>query len=120
MDFRDYAGLKPAGMRAGVCGVVLLLGCAVAGAQSESSDIFAPEQIRAGADIYARICAPCHGARMADPNAASDLRKFPRDQKSRFVRSVTHGKNQMPPWDGLLKVEDVEALWAYVMAGERQ
>jgi len=30
---------------------------------------------------------------------------------------VTRGKNQMPPWGGLLKPEEVEALWAYVVAG---
>jgi hypothetical protein len=49
---------------------------------------------------------------------AIDLRKFPPDQHERFVSSVTHGKNQMPPWGDLLSAADVEALWAYVMAGE--
>ena len=29
------------------------------------------------------------------------------------------GKNQMPPWDDLLKPEEIEALWAYVVAGEK-
>jgi len=106
-------------VRAAVGGAGLLIGCTVARAQGESTEVFTPEQIRAGADIYARNCAACHGARMADPNAAFDLRKFPRDQKTRFVRSVTQGKNQMPPWGGLLTVEDIEALWAYVVAGER-
>jgi hypothetical protein len=24
----------------------------------------------------------------------------------------------MPPWDDVLKPEDIEALWAYVLAGE--
>jgi mono/diheme cytochrome c family protein len=40
------------------------------------------------------------------------------DQHERFVSSVTRGKNQMPPWGNLLSAADVEALWAYVMAGE--
>jgi mono/diheme cytochrome c family protein len=31
---------------------------------------------------------------------------------------VTRGKNQMPPWGDLLKPQEVEALWAYVVAGE--
>ncbi len=57
---------------------------------------------------------------MADPNAASDLRKFPHDQKSRFVNSVMKGKNTMPPWGDLLTAEDVDTLWAYVRAGEKQ
>ena len=68
-----------------------------------------------GAEIYERNCSPCHGARMLDPQGAADLRKSPHDQHDRFVNSVTKGKNQMPPWGGLLKPEEVEALWVYVV-----
>lgn len=56
---------------------------------------------------------------MRDPESAFDLRKFPHDQHERFVNSVTRGKGQMPPWGDLLKPDAVEALWAYVVAGER-
>jgi mono/diheme cytochrome c family protein len=56
---------------------------------------------------------------MREPQGAFDLREFPHDAHERFVSSVTRGKNQMPPWGGLLKPADVEALWAYVVAGER-
>ena len=56
---------------------------------------------------------------MADPQGASNLRTFPRDEKNRFVVLVTRGKANMPPWGDLLKAEDIEALWAYVVAGER-
>ena len=35
------------------------------------------------------------------------------------MNSVAKGKNSMPPWDGLLKPEEIEALWAYVVAGEK-
>jgi mono/diheme cytochrome c family protein len=80
---------------------------------------FPPEQIKKGAGIYAQNCSPCHGARMLDPNAAFDLRKFPPDEKNRFVNSVTRGKNQMPPWGDLLQSDDIDALWAYIRAGER-
>jgi Cytochrome C oxidase, cbb3-type, subunit III len=55
---------------------------------------------------------------MQNPESAFDLRKISRDQHDRFVSSVTRGKNQMPPWGDLLTLEDVEALWAYVIAGE--
>jgi len=41
------------------------------------------------------------------------------DQRERFVNAVTRGKNQMPPWGDFFKPEQLEALWAYVMAGER-
>ena len=89
---------------------------AVAQAQAKS---FSPAQIHQGATIYERNCAPCHGPRMADPQGAANLRVFPRDQKSRFVVLVTKGKNNMPPWGDVLPPDDIEALWAYVVAGER-
>jgi mono/diheme cytochrome c family protein len=80
---------------------------------------FPKEQIATGAELYATNCSPCHGARMLDPEGAFNLRKFPPDQHDRFVNSVTRGKNQMPPWGDFFKAEQIEALWAYVMAGER-
>jgi len=56
---------------------------------------------------------------MQDPNAAFNLRKFPLHQHERFVNAVTRGKNQMPPWGDFFKPDQLEALWAYIMAGER-
>lgn len=90
--------------------------CGTAAAQEP----FSPEQIRKGAGIYALNCSLCHGPRMLDPQGPIDLRKFPPDQKSRFVTSVVKGKNQMPPWGDLFNAQEIEALWAYVVAGERQ
>ena len=96
-------------------GVLVLCGALTA---AQAPEPFAPEQISKGAAIFAQHCSACHGARMADPQAAFDLRRFPRDQKNRFVTAVTRGKDNMPPWGDLLRPEDIEALWAYVMAGE--
>ena len=95
-------------------GVVLALACTSAGAQQ-----FPAEQVKRGAEIYEPHCATCHGPRMRNPEWAIDLRKFPREEKNRFVDSVTHGKNAMPPWSDLLKPDDIEALWAYLVAGEK-
>jgi mono/diheme cytochrome c family protein len=101
-------------------------GCAVALAVSlvgatavAQEQAFAPEQIAAGADIYERNCSPCHGPRMLEPQAAFNLRAFPRDQRERFNNSIVRGKNQMPPWGDMLKPDDLDALWAYVVAGEQ-
>ena len=88
--------------------------------QAQEGAPFAPEKISQGAAIYAQNCAPCHGPRMRDPEGAFDLRKFPSDQKGRFVQSVSKGKNAMPPWGDLFKGDEIDALWAYVMAGEKQ
>ena len=98
--------------------VIAALACAPAAAQSPAQN-FAAEQLKTGAEIYARNCSPCHGARMLDPQGAADLRKFPRGERERFVNSVTRGKNQMPPWGDMLKADEIEALWAYVTTGER-
>jgi len=89
------------------------------GATAGSPD-FPADQVQQGAQIFARNCSPCHGPRMKDPESAFDLRKFPRDEHARFVDSVAHGKNQMPPWGDLLKSDEIEALWAYVVEGEKQ
>ena len=100
-----------------VMGIVAAL--SLMGVSAASGQEFTPEQLRAGAEIFERNCAPCHGPRMQDPESAFDLRKFPRNQHERFVSSVARGKNQMPPWGDMLKADEIEALWAYVMAGER-
>jgi mono/diheme cytochrome c family protein len=98
----------------------IVLACLVmsmpAGAEAQS---FSKEQIETGAELFAINCSPCHGAHMQDPGAAFNLRKFPADQHDRFVTAVTRGKNQMPPWGDFFKPEQLEALWAYVVAGER-
>jgi cytochrome c55X len=47
-------------------------------------------------------------------SAYYDLRAFPKDDKARFVESVTRGKRQMPAWEGIVKPEQVEAIWAYI------
>ena len=93
----------------------LLALCGPAAAQQAAT----PESIKQGSTLYAQHCAPCHGARMKDPEGAFDLRKFPSDQHERFMRSVTKGKGSMPPWGGLLKPDEIDSLWAYVLAGEK-
>jgi mono/diheme cytochrome c family protein len=102
-----------------VASIVVAMMVSLIGGPGVAQDSDLPsEQIKLGATIYARNCSPCHGARMQDPEAAFDLRKFPHEQHERFISSVTRGKNQMPPWGDLLKAQEVEALWAYVVAGE--
>lgn len=93
---------------------LLLIGALLVAGAAASAEDFPPGRIKAGAAIYARNCAPCHGTRMQNPEAAFDLRTFPPDEHERFVSSVTHGKNQMPPWGDLLSPADIESLWAYV------
>jgi mono/diheme cytochrome c family protein len=95
-------------------------GMLMALALSAHAQDFPAEQIKLGADTYARHCSPCHGMRMKNPEGAFDLMTFPKDQEGRFRNSVGKGKNSMPPWESLLKPEYIDALWAYVVAGEKK
>lgn len=106
------------GVRWLTLGLLLALGPAATTAQEGGPSPFTPEQIRLGSAIYARHCSPCHGSRMQDPQGAFNLRAFPHDQPTRFSDSVSRGKNSMPPWGGVLLPEEIDALWAYVVAGE--
>ncbi len=95
----------------------LVLSCAAA-AQNADAPV-TPEQIKAGAEIYAGNCATCHGNRMKNPEWAIDLATIPKDDRMRFVQSVTNGKNGMPPWGDVLKPAEINALWAYFSQGEK-
>jgi len=71
-----------------------------------------------GKALYTQLCSHCHGVNMVNSGTSSfDLRKFPHDDKARFVNSVTHGKNTMPAWGDMLQADEIEVLWAYVLTG---
>src|SRR5438309_11349443 len=69
--------------------IIATLAMACVPAMAQQAEPFTPPQLKSGADLYARNCSPCHGARMLDPQGAFDLRKFPHDQRERFVNAVT-------------------------------
>jgi mono/diheme cytochrome c family protein len=93
-------------------------GSAVAGELSANASDLTLE----GKTIYARQCARCHGFNMNNNGLLGlDLRKFPKDGHDRFVNAVRKGKlPKMPPWGDVLSANDIEALWAYVIAGSTQ
>ncbi len=97
-------------------GAVLTLLALNTAAENES---FSTEMVKKGSAIYSQNCSPCHGPRMLDPQGAFDLRTFPKNDRERFITSVTKGKNQMPPWGGLLSAAEIESLWAYAFVGEK-
>lgn len=94
-------------------------GSAATAAAGESPD---PKMAAEGKALYTHHCAHCHGFNMVNPGTvAYDLRQFPHDQKSRFVNSVTNGKNnRMPRWADLLSPQEIDLLWAYVETGGAQ
>lgn len=79
----------------------------------------ATEMAEKGKALYTHHCSHCHGLNMVSPGSvAYDLRQFPHNDKARFLRSVTEGKNgRMPQWGDMLKPQEIEEIWAYVMTG---
>lgn len=101
-------------MRAGLWVAGLLGGAAMAGTPD-------PGQVAVGDQLYRQLCQRCHGYRLQTSGAASfDLRRFPAGDPRRFHDAVMHGKDQMPAHDDILTDEDVAALFAYVVATQRE
>ena len=67
-----------------------------------------------GRKTYTSFCARCHGFNLVMVTGTFDLRRFPQDEKERFVRSVSKGLRAMPAWEGNVKPEEIDAIWAYV------
>lgn len=69
----------------------------------------------AGRRAYTSTCARCHGINLVVTSSAYfDLRTFPKDEKDRFISSVTNGKRQMPAWGGIVKPDAIESIWLYI------
>jgi mono/diheme cytochrome c family protein len=71
-------------------------------------------KIEAGAAIYNDYCVTCHGQDLVSSGQTFDLRRLTANDRARFQNSVLNGKNQMPPWKGVLGDEQIEQLWHYI------
>jgi mono/diheme cytochrome c family protein len=71
-----------------------------------------------GKGIYADNCSTCHGEQLRNTSngVTFDLRKLGPNEHGRFVHSVLNGKNDMPPWQGVLEPDQIEDIWAYIRA----
>jgi cytochrome c55X len=85
------------------------------------SDPSTAELFIQGQHLYEHNCSHCHGPNMVNPGTvAFDLRKFPHNDKDRFVDSVTNGKNgRMPSWGDILTTADIDKLWAYISSNQK-
>jgi mono/diheme cytochrome c family protein len=79
---------------------------------------YADAKVEAGASIYGDYCSSCHGEQLRNTSGGVtfDLRKLRPEDHDRFANAVLDGKGPMPPWRGVLKPEQIEAIWAYVRA----
>lgn len=83
---------------------------------SVAENSVAIESAKNGKKIYDSYCIRCHGPKMINPGTVTyDLRRFPEDQKTRFMNSVSKGIKQMPPWGNKLTEEEIELIWQYVL-----
>jgi mono/diheme cytochrome c family protein len=78
----------------------------------------APDQdkIDSGETVYNTRCAVCHGDELVNGGQTFDLRRLKADERPRFDNSVRNGKNQMPPWKGVLSDDEIDQLWHYIRA----
>lgn len=81
---------------------------------SEAADEADEAQIRAGAALYERHCAHCHGAAINPAPGMADLRAFSGDY-ALFRDTVTGGRDMMPGF--VLTEEELAALYAWVKSG---
>jgi mono/diheme cytochrome c family protein len=74
--------------------------------------------VEKGDTLYHNRCAGCHGEQLKAfaGGPAFDLRRLRPDEHDRFVESVISGKDNMPSWYGILKPDEIEAIWAYIRA----
>jgi mono/diheme cytochrome c family protein len=73
-------------------------------------------KIAAGEKVYAMYCATRHGDNLVNTGQTFDLRRLRAEERLRFENSVHNGKNQMPPWRGVLSDEQIDELWHYIRA----
>ena len=94
---------------------VLAVGWSASYALAEDA---APDQdkIAAGEAVYNTRCAVCHGDELVNSGQTFDLRRLKADERPRFDNSVRNGKNQMPPWKGVLSDDEIDQLWHYIRA----
>jgi mono/diheme cytochrome c family protein len=98
--------------RAAVTGCVVLV--AIASVSRAETDA----QVAAGATIYQDYCGICHGEGLRNPSGGVtfDLRRLRPEDRERFLGVVLNGKNQMPPWRGVLEMDQINAIWSYIRA----
>jgi mono/diheme cytochrome c family protein len=77
-------------------------------------------KIEAGENVFNTNCAVCHGDQLVSTGQTFDLRRLKDSERARFDNSVRNGKNQMPPWKGVLTDEEIDQVWHYIRANAYQ
>jgi mono/diheme cytochrome c family protein len=73
-------------------------------------------KIEAGENVYNTNCAICHGDQLKSSGQFPNLRRLTVNDREKFDTTVRNGRNQMPPWKGVLSDEEIDQIWAYIRA----
>jgi mono/diheme cytochrome c family protein len=98
----------------------LLVGCASSEPvvfQPPPDESYSVEQLAAGAEVYQRHCAVCHGATGAGrvgPNIVMVWERLTVDEERDVIVS---GRRAMPAFSQTLDADQIEAVIAYTRAG---
>ena len=95
-------------------GAMAVLGAALSHVTTVSAQDSA--KIEAGENVFNTNCAVCHGDQLVSTGQTFDLRRLKDSDRARFDNSVRNGKNQMPPWKGVLNDEEINQAWQYIRA----
>jgi mono/diheme cytochrome c family protein len=99
-------------------GAMVALGAALSTVTTVSAQDAA--KIEAGENVFNTNCAICHGEQLVSTGQTFDLRRLKDTDRARFDNSVRNGKNQMPPWKGVLTDEEIDQVWHYIRANAYQ
>jgi len=101
--------------------LVLSNGVTTVHADGAAESFFNSAQVTQGLGLYRQFCQRCHGTELRNSGASTfDLRLFPAHEHERFVESVSEGSGDMPPHGDILTGEEIDALFAYVVATQRK
>ena len=80
---------------------------------------FADDKMELGIEIYNEkaMCGTCHTLQAAssDGDIGPNLDML-KPQLSQIISAVTNGIGVMPPWEGILTTEEIEAVAYYVFS----
>ena len=84
-----------------------------------NSNSFADDKMKLGTQIYNEkaMCGTCHTLQAANSNGdiGPNLDMI-KPQISQIISAVTNGIGVMPPWEGILTTEEIEAVAYYVFS----
>jgi mono/diheme cytochrome c family protein len=99
---------------AGAVLALIIVVVSIAPISAQGADAQDDAKIAVGENVYNTYCATCHGDNLVNTGQTFDLRRLRADERPRFENSVRNGKNQMPPWRGVLNDEQIDQLWRYI------